>query len=34
MAVSTNTLSSNSFPYLVATTNMAKIFYRGLFNSP
>ena len=34
MAVSTNTLSSNSFPYLVATTNMAKMFYRGLFNSP
>jgi len=34
MAVSTNTLSSNSFPYLVATTNSAKMFYRGLFNSP
>lgn len=34
MAVSTNTLSSNSFPYLVATTNLAKMFYRGLFNSP
>ena len=34
LAVSTNTLSSNSFPYLVATTNMAKMFYRGLFNSP
>jgi hypothetical protein len=33
-AVSTNTLSSNSFPYLVATTNTAKMFYRGLFNSP
>ena len=33
-AVSTNTLSSNSFPYLVATTNSAKMFYRGLFNSP
>ena len=32
--VSTNTLSSNSFPYLVATTNSAKMFYRGLFNSP
>ncbi len=32
--VSTNTLSSNSFPYLVATTNPAKMFYRGLFKSP
>ncbi len=33
-AVSTNTLSSNSFPYLVATTNPAKMFYRGLYKSP
>jgi len=33
-AVSTNTLSSNSFPYLVATTNSAKMFYRGLYKSP
>jgi hypothetical protein len=33
-AVSTNTLSSNSFSYLVATTNTVKMFYRGLFNSP
>jgi len=33
-AVSTNTLSSNSFPYLVATTNSTKMFYRGLFNPP
>jgi len=31
---STNTLSSNSFPYLVATTNAAKMFYRGLIKSP
>ncbi len=34
VGVSTNTLSSNSFPYLVATTNPAKMFYRGLFKSP
>ena len=33
-AVSTNTLSSNSFPYLVATTNPAKMFYRSLYKSP
>src|SRR5208337_3439507 len=32
-AVSTNTLSSNSFPYLIATTNPAKMFFRGLFDS-
>ncbi|MGB7747089.1 MAG: glycoside hydrolase family 44 protein [Verrucomicrobiia bacterium] len=32
--VSTNTLSSNSFPYLVGTTNPAKLFYRSLFNTP
>jgi hypothetical protein len=32
--VSTNTLASNSFPYLAGTTNAAKMFYRGLFNSP
>jgi hypothetical protein len=32
--VSTNTLSSNSFPYLVGTTNPAKLFYRSLFKSP
>jgi hypothetical protein len=30
----TNTLASNSFSYLVATTNTAKMFYRGLLNSP
>ena len=34
VGVSTNTLSSNSFPYLVATTNAAKMFYRGLYKSP
>jgi hypothetical protein len=34
VGVSTNTLSSNSFPYLVATTNPAKMFYRGLYKSP
>ena len=34
VGVSTNTLSSNSFPYLVATTNSAKMFYRGLYKSP
>jgi hypothetical protein len=34
MAVSTNALSSNSFSFLVATTNPAKMFYRGLFKSP
>ncbi len=34
IGVSTNTLSSNSFPYLVGTTNPAKMFYRGLFNPP
>jgi hypothetical protein len=34
VGVSTNTLSSNSFPYLVATTNPAKMFYRSLFKSP
>ena len=32
--VSTNTLSSNSFPYLVTVTNSTKMFYRGLFNPP
>jgi len=32
--VSTNTLSSNSFPYLVPTTNKSKMFYRSLFKSP
>jgi hypothetical protein len=32
--VSTNTLSSNSYPYLIATTNKGKMFYRGLFNLP
>ena len=32
--VSTNTLSSNSYPYVVGTTNPAKMFYRGLFNPP
>jgi hypothetical protein len=31
---STNTLSSNSFPYLIPTTNAAKMFYRGLIKSP
>jgi hypothetical protein len=31
---STNTLSSNSFPYLIPTTNAAKMFFRGLFQSP
>ncbi len=34
VGVSTNTLSSNSFSYLVATTDPAKMFYRGLLNSP
>jgi hypothetical protein len=34
VGISTNTLSSNSFPYLVATTNAAKMFYRGLYKSP
>jgi hypothetical protein len=33
-AVSTNTLSSNSASFLVATTNTATMFYRGLLNSP
>ncbi len=33
-AISTNTLTSNSVPYLVSTTNTSKIFYRGVFNSP
>jgi hypothetical protein len=33
-ALSTNTLASNSIPYLVAMTNTSKMFYRGLFNSP
>jgi hypothetical protein len=33
VGVSTNTLVSNSFPYLVTTTNKAK-FYRGLFMPP
>ena len=32
--VSTNLLSSNSFSFLVATTNSTKMFYRGLLNSP
>ncbi len=34
VAVSTNALSSNSFSFLVATTNTAKMFYRGRLNSP
>jgi len=34
VAVSTNTLSSNSFSFLVTTTNPAEMFYRGLLNSP
>ena len=34
VGVSTNTLSSNSFPYLVGTTNPAKMFYRSLYKSP
>jgi hypothetical protein len=33
-AVSTNTLSSNSASFLVATTNGATMFYRGLLNAP
>jgi len=32
--ISTNTLSSNSFSFLVGTTNPAQMFYRGLLNSP
>jgi Glycoside hydrolase family 44 len=32
--VSTNTLASNSFPYLVTMTNTSKMFYRGLLKSP
>jgi Glycoside hydrolase family 44 len=34
VAVSTNALSSNSFSFLVATTNPAKMFYRGAVNPP
>lgn len=34
VAVSTNLLSSNSFSFLVATTNTAKMFYRGAVNPP
>jgi len=34
VAVSTNALSSNSFSFLVATTNTAKMFYRGAVNPP
>jgi hypothetical protein len=34
VAVSTNTFSSNSFSFLVATTNTAKMFYRGAVNPP
>jgi hypothetical protein len=33
-AFSTNTLSTNSCCVVVATTNAAKMFYRGLLNSP
>jgi hypothetical protein len=33
LAFSTNMLSSNSFSFLVATTNTTKMFYRGRFNS-
>ena len=33
-SVSTNTLVGNSFPYLIATTNAAKMFFRGLLSSP
>ena len=33
-AVSTNTFSTNSFQFLVDTTNPAPTFYRGLLNSP
>jgi hypothetical protein len=33
-AVCTNTFSSNSFRILVGTTNSARMFYRGLLNSP
>ena len=32
--VSTNTLSGNSFPYVVGMANPAKLFYRGLYKSP
>jgi hypothetical protein len=34
VAVSTNALSSNSFSFLVAMTNPAKMFYRGAVNPP
>jgi hypothetical protein len=34
VAVSTNALSSNSFSFLVPTTNTEKMFYRGRLNSP
>jgi len=34
VVLSTNTLTSNSIPYPIATTNTSKMFYRGLFNSP
>jgi len=33
-AVSTNTFSSNSFRVLVSTTSPARMFYRGVLNSP
>ena len=32
--IGTNTLASNSIPYMVTMTNTSKMFYRGLFNSP
>jgi hypothetical protein len=33
-AVGTNTFATNSFRFLVGTTNATKMFYRGLLNSP
>jgi hypothetical protein len=33
-AVSTNTFASNSFRFLMGTTNPTSLFYRGLLNSP
>ena len=33
-SISTNTLSSNSFRFLVPVTNSAQIFYRGLLSQP
>jgi hypothetical protein len=34
LAVSSNTLSSNSFEFFMPTTNFSQVFYRGLLSNP